>query len=94
MTNLYHECNKQISPLLKIPYIDWARSFSSKPIRLFASPWTAPAWMKTNNQFYGLGRLKQEYFQVWAEYFVRYNHLQPYNITYLYNIRNQSDQFP
>ena len=43
----------------------------AKPIRLFASPWSAPAWMKSNNAFSGQGYLLQEYYQVWADYFVR-----------------------
>jgi len=56
----------------KLPYIDWAKNLSNKPIRFFASPWTAPAWMKSNNQLYGKGFLLPEYYQVWANYFVRF----------------------
>ena len=40
-------------------------------LKLVASPWTAPAWMKTNNKLHGRGVLKSEYYQVWADYFVR-----------------------
>ncbi|MCK9351720.1 MAG: glycoside hydrolase family 30 beta sandwich domain-containing protein [Candidatus Paceibacterota bacterium] len=40
-------------------------------IRIFASPWSAPPWMKTNNSFVS-GRLKNECYSVYAEYFVRY----------------------
>ena len=35
------------------------------------SPWSAPAWMKSNNEFYGKGYLLLEYYQTWADYFVR-----------------------
>jgi len=56
----------------KLPYIDWARNLSDKPIKLFASPWTAPAWMKSNNKLYGKGSLLPEYYQVWANYFVKF----------------------
>jgi glucosylceramidase len=40
-------------------------------IKILATPWTAPVWMKTNTHSVG-GRLKPEYFQVYANYFVKY----------------------
>lgn len=41
-------------------------------LTLFASPWSPPAYMKTNNtRVYG-GRLKKEYYPLWAKYFSRY----------------------
>ena len=40
-------------------------------IKILGSPWTAPAWMKTNNSFIG-GSLKPEYYQVYAKYLVKY----------------------
>lgn len=40
-------------------------------IKIMASPWTAPIWMKTNNSFVG-GQLKPEYYSVYANYFVKY----------------------
>ncbi len=40
-------------------------------IKIMASPWTAPTWMKTNNSFVG-GKLKPEYYGVYARYFVKY----------------------
>lgn len=45
--------------------------------RLVASPWTAPAWMKDNHQFfdrekrYG-GALLPEYYEAFASYYVKY----------------------
>ncbi|EPY01497.1 glycoside hydrolase family 30 protein [Magnetospirillum fulvum] len=38
---------------------------------IMASPWSAPAWMKTNGRFIG-GELKPECHDVYARYFVRY----------------------
>ncbi|KZS08096.1 Glucosylceramidase-like protein [Daphnia magna] len=32
-------------------------------------PWSAPAWMKSNNEFYGQGYILGEYYQIWADYF-------------------------
>jgi glucosylceramidase len=40
-------------------------------IKILASPWSAPAWMKTNKSAKG-GSLKQEFFGVYARYFVKY----------------------
>lgn len=40
-------------------------------IRILGSPWSAPAWMKTNDDLKG-GHLKQEDYAAYAEYFVKY----------------------
>ncbi|MDP4162184.1 MAG: glycoside hydrolase family 30 beta sandwich domain-containing protein [Bacillota bacterium] len=40
-------------------------------IKLMASPWSAPAWMKTSGSMIG-GELKEEYYKVYADYFVKY----------------------
>jgi glucosylceramidase len=41
-------------------------------LKLFASPWSPPAWMKTNRQMNGGGRLLPECRDVWARYYCRY----------------------
>ncbi|KAK8392735.1 hypothetical protein O3P69_014875 [Scylla paramamosain] len=56
----------------KIPVVKRAQAMSERPIKLFASPWTAPPWMKTNNDYHGFGQLKEEMYQPWARYFVRF----------------------
>lgn len=40
-------------------------------IKILACPWSAPAWMKDNNSFYG-GSLKTQYYGNYANYFVKY----------------------
>ena len=40
-------------------------------IKIMGSPWTAPPWMKSNNSFIG-GKLKSEYYNVYARYLVKY----------------------
>ena len=40
-------------------------------IKIMASPWSPPTWMKTNNSFKG-GSLKKECYGVYGEYFVKY----------------------
>jgi glucosylceramidase len=43
----------------------------SPSIKILGSPWSAPVWMKTNNDTRG-GSLKPEYFDVYARYLVKY----------------------
>ncbi|XP_041035735.1 lysosomal acid glucosylceramidase isoform X3 [Carcharodon carcharias] len=61
---------------MKIPIIQAAKALSKRPLYLFASPWTAPAWMKTNNSTIGKGTLKGkpggQYYKLWANYFIRF----------------------
>ena len=40
-------------------------------IKILGSPWSAPAWMKTNEDVRG-GELKPEYYAAFAKYFVKY----------------------
>ncbi len=40
-------------------------------IKILGSPWSAPAWMKTNGDVKG-GELKPEYYSAFAKYFVKY----------------------
>jgi glucosylceramidase len=40
-------------------------------IKILASPWSPPAWMKTNNAPKG-GSLKTKYYDVYAQYFIKY----------------------
>src|SRR3984893_372444 len=40
-------------------------------IKILGSPWSAPAWMKTNNDVKA-GELKPEYYGAFAKYFVKY----------------------
>jgi glucosylceramidase len=43
-------------------------------MRVFASPWSAPAWMKTNDSMLQGGSLKPEYADTWAQYMVKFVH--------------------
>ena len=52
------------------PMVSAAKKFSD--LILFASPWSPPAYMKTNgDRIYG-GHLKKEYYPLWAKYFAKY----------------------
>ncbi|MFN2260801.1 MAG: glycoside hydrolase family 30 beta sandwich domain-containing protein [Psychroflexus sp.] len=54
-----------------IPMIKDAMAASSDGFEIIASPWTAPPWMKTNNDWVG-GELKPEYYKTWALFFSKY----------------------
>ena len=60
----------------KIPFVQAAKAISQKEISLFASPWSAPRWMKTNNDFKGNGTLigpeGGKYYQTWANYYLKF----------------------
>jgi glucosylceramidase len=56
----------------RIPMIKSAMEASKGNLRFFASPWSPPGWMKTNNEMKHGGKLKPEYNQTWADYFVKY----------------------
>ncbi|MGZ4979738.1 MAG: glycoside hydrolase family 30 protein [Methylobacter sp.] len=55
-----------------IPMIREAIDLSGGKLKLFASPWSPPAWMKTNGMMNNGGKLKPEYRKAWADYYVRY----------------------
>lgn len=54
-----------------IPFIQKAME-KSEDLKLYASPWSPPAWMKNNNDPCHGGKLLKAYYQTWAEYIVRY----------------------
>jgi len=56
----------------RIPFIKAVLAAAKGPVKLFASPWSPPAWMKTNNDILHGGKLKPEYAAGWARYFVRF----------------------
>ncbi len=55
-----------------IPMIREAMEKVGPTFKLLASPWSPPAWMKTNGQMNHGGKLKSEYRQAWANYLVRF----------------------
>ncbi|XP_076030329.1 lysosomal acid glucosylceramidase-like [Oratosquilla oratoria] len=59
----------------KIPMILESLKMSEaggRHVKLFASPWSAPAWMKSNNNIKGKGKLLHKYYGTWAQYLVRF----------------------
>ncbi|KAA0193477.1 hypothetical protein HAZT_HAZT011532 [Hyalella azteca] len=56
----------------KIPTIKRAQELSSAEVLVFGSPWSPPAWMKTNGEFTGVGSLIVDYWQPYANYIAKW----------------------
>jgi glucosylceramidase len=56
----------------KIPFIKEAMTASGGDLNLYISPWSPPAWMKGNKNMLDGGKLMKEYYQSWANYFVKF----------------------
>ncbi len=61
---------KRDEPIIKT--IKKAEVFAKQPIKILASPWTPPFWMKDNQSPIRGGKLLQKYDQTWANYFVKF----------------------
>ena len=55
-----------------IPFIKDALRITKNKFRIMASPWSPPAWMKTNSQMNEGGKLKEEYKRAWADYYCKF----------------------
>ncbi len=54
-----------------VPLTRQAKALNPK-LKVMGSPWSAPAWMKDNNDFVHRGWLKWEHYPTYAQYFVKY----------------------
>jgi glucosylceramidase len=56
----------------RVPFIKQAIAAAGGKMTFYVSPWSPPAWMKdTNNMLQG-GKLKPEYRQSWANYYIKF----------------------
>ncbi len=55
-----------------LPMIREAQRTAGTNLKLLASPWSPPAWMKTNGQMNHGGTLRPQCRDVWARYFARF----------------------
>jgi glucosylceramidase len=56
----------------KIPLLVQALKAADRPVRLFASPWSPPAWMKDNNSLLRGGKLLEQYKHAWAKHYLKF----------------------
>lgn len=55
-----------------LPFYHAVTEFSGEPVEVMLSPWSPPPFMKTNGEKNHGGKLKKEYYPLWAEYFCRF----------------------
>jgi len=56
----------------RIPFIKKCMESAGGSLKLFASPWSPPAWMKDNNNMLHGGKLLPAFYDSWATYFVKF----------------------
>ncbi|WP_439131280.1 glycoside hydrolase family 30 protein [Polaribacter sp.] len=56
----------------RIPLIKKAMEYIGDDLVFYASPWSPPAFMKTNNNMLQGGKLLPEFRQTWADYYVKF----------------------
>jgi len=56
----------------RIPFTKLAIKAAGGELTMFASPWSPPAFMKTNNNMLQGGKLKLEFYQPWANYYAKF----------------------
>ncbi|HMC87596.1 MAG TPA: hypothetical protein VKI61_18870, partial [Chitinophagaceae bacterium] len=56
----------------KIPLIKKAIVAAGGKLTLFVSPWSPPSWMKDNNDMLHGGKLKADYADAWADYYIKF----------------------
>ena len=56
----------------RIPMIKQALGLIGESAIFYASPWSPPAFMKSNNDMLQGGKLLSEYYDIWAVYFVKF----------------------
>lgn len=56
----------------RIPLIKKAIAAAGGKLTMFASPWSPPGFMKDNNNILNGGKLLPEYYQPWANYYVKF----------------------
>jgi glucosylceramidase len=56
----------------RVPFIKEAMAAAGGKLNIFATPWSPPAWMKTNGDVLHGGKLKHEYDQPWANFYIKF----------------------
>ena len=56
----------------RIPFTKKAIEAAGGKLTTYASPWSPPAFMKTNNNMLQGGKLKPEFYQPWANYYAKF----------------------
>lgn len=57
-----------------VPMIKDAMAYAQEPLKILASPWSPPAFMKDTKEMNYGGKLLPEYYQSWANYYAKFIH--------------------
>lgn len=55
-----------------LPLIQRAQNAAGQNLKLLMAPWSPPAFMKDNGDMNHGGKLKKEYYSIWADYYVKF----------------------
>ena len=55
-----------------VPMIKDAMKYAGQPLKILASPWSPPGYMKDTGEMNYGGKLLPEYYQTWADYYVKF----------------------
>jgi len=56
----------------RLPFTKKAIEAAGGELLMYASPWSPPAFMKTNGNMLQGGKLKPEFYQSWANYYIKF----------------------
>src|SRR6201996_7112422 len=56
----------------RVPFIKQAIAAAGGKLTMFVSPWSPPAWMKSNNDMLHGGKLKPVFDQNWADFYIKF----------------------
>ncbi len=56
----------------RIPFIKQAIAAAGGKLTMYVSPWSPPAWMKDNKSLLQGGKLLPNYYQAWANYYIKF----------------------
>lgn len=68
----FHDFSFQDVERYLLPLLDRAEAYCKRKLPVMLSPWSPPAYMKTNHSRKEGGALKKEYYSHWARYLCRY----------------------
>ena len=56
----------------RIPFIKQVLAAAGGQLTMYVTPWSPPGWMKTNGEMLHGGKLRPEFRQTWADYYVKF----------------------
>ncbi len=55
-----------------LPLVREVKEITNDNLTILASPWSPPSYMKSNGEMNNGGKIKEEFMQLWADYYVKY----------------------